>query len=317
MTPDRKNDHSNNTAGAWATIGSFDGVHLGHQSIIHTLVEESHQAGNPSIVVTFFPHPIKILRDNKDPYYLTSPEEKNHILQTLGVDSVLTLNFNRNLSLQSSDSFIRILHNHIPFSCLLIGYDFRLGANRDGDIHTLSALGKELGYCVRAVEPFLKTDQPVSSSRIRELIQGGDIRGANLLLGRSYSAKGRIIHGDARGRQIGLPTANLDIWPEKLLPGGGVYAAFAEVDNRQYQAVVNIGSRPTFYEKHAFQTVEAHLLDFNGDIYDQQMQVKFIQRIRSEKKFANSDELMVQINQDIQFTREVLNNEPKQKNLPA
>jgi riboflavin kinase/FMN adenylyltransferase len=317
MTLDRKNDHSNNTAGAWTTIGSFDGVHLGHQSIIHTLVEESRQAGKPAIVVTFFPHPIKILRDDKGPYYLTTPEEKNHILHSLGVDFVLTLNFDRSLSLQSSDSFIRILHDHIPFSCLLIGYDFRLGADRDGDIYSLSALGKELGYCVRAVEPFLKSEQPVSSSRIRKLVQSGNIRSANALLGRPYSAKGRIIHGDTRGRQIGLRTANLDIWPEKLLPESGVYAAFAEVNGRQYQAVVNIGSRPTFYEKPAFQTVEAHLLDFDGDIYDQQMQVKFIQHIRSEKKFANSDELMVQINQDIQFAREVLTNEPKQTDLPA
>jgi len=317
MTPDRKNDHSYNTAGAWATIGSFDGVHLGHQSIIHTLVKESRQAGKPSIVVTFFPHPIKVLRDAGGPYYLTTPEEKNQILYNLGVDSVLTLHFNRSLSLQSSDSFIRVLHDHIPFSCLLIGYDFRLGANRDGDIHTLSALGKELGYCVRTVEPFLKTDQPVSSSRIRELIQSGEIRSANSLLGRPYSAGGRIIHGDARGRQLGMRTANLDIWSEKLLPGKGVYAAFAEVDNQRYQAVVNIGSRPTFFEIPALQTVEAHLLDFDREIYGQQMQLKFIQHIRPEKKFSNSDELMVQIKQDIQFAREVLTNEPKQTDLPA
>jgi riboflavin kinase/FMN adenylyltransferase len=317
MTPDRENDHFNNTAGAWATIGSFDGVHLGHQSVIHALVEESHKAGKPSIVVTFFPHPIKVLRDAKGPYYLTTPEEKNQLLYNLGVDSVLTLNFNRNLSLQSSDSFIRTLHDHVPFSCLLIGYDFRLGANRDGDFNSLNALGQELGYCVRAIEPYLKIDQPVSSSRIRELIQKGEIRSANSLLGRSYSAGGRIIHGDGRGRQLGMRTANLDIWPEKLLPGQGVYAAFAEVGKRRYQAVVNIGSRPTFYENSTLQTVEAHLFDFDHEIYDQQMQLKFIQHIRPEKKFSNSDELMVQIKQDIQFAREVLTNEPKQTDLPA
>jgi riboflavin kinase/FMN adenylyltransferase len=317
MTPDRENDHTNNNAGTWATIGSYDGVHLGHQFLIRTLVEESRQAGKPSTVVTFFPHPVKELRDIKGPYYLTTPEEKNQILTSLGVSSVLTLYFTHNLAIQSTDSFIRILYNHIHFSCLLIGYDFRLGANRDGDIHTLSSLGKELGYCVRAIEPFIKTDQPVSSSRIRELIQAGDIRSANSLLGRPYSAGGPIIHGDARGRQLGMRTANLDIWPEKLLPGAGVYAAFAEVDNRCYPAVVNIGSRPTFYEKPSLQTVEAHLLDFDQDIYDQQMQLKFIQRIRPEKKFSGAEELMVQIKQDIQFTREVLTDEPKPTDLPA
>ncbi|MDK2979804.1 MAG: riboflavin kinase / adenylyltransferase [Chloroflexota bacterium] len=317
MTLERKNDHFNNNAGTWATIGSFDGIHLGHQSIIQKLVEGSRKAGKPSTVVTFFPHPIKVLRGNPGPFYLTSPEEKIRILEAMGVDSVLTLNFTRDLAAQSSDSFIRILYNHTPFSCLLIGYDFRLGANRDGDFHSLSALGNELGYCVRAFEPYLKPDQPVSSSRIREMIRSNDIRGANNLLGRPYSATGRIVHGDARGRQIGLRTANLDIWPEKLLPGGGVYAAFAEVDQRTYHTVVNIGTRPTFYDKPTFQTVEAHLLDFDGDVYDQQIELKFIQHLRPEKKFANSDELMVQIKQDIQFAREVLNNEPKQTDLPA
>ncbi len=317
MTPDQKNDHPNNTAGTWATIGAFDGVHLGHQTLIQTLVKESRQAGKSSTVVTFFPHPVKVLRDTKGPYYLTTPEEKNQIIKSLGVDTILTLHFTHSLANQSADSFIRILYNQIHFSCLLIGYDFRFGANREGDIHILSALGKELGYCVRAIEPFSKTAQPVSSSRIRELIQAGEIRSANDLLGRPYSARGRIIHGDARGRQFNMRTANLEIWPEKLLPCPGVYAAFAELGNQRFQTVVNIGSRPTFYEKPTLQTVEAHLLDFNQDIYDQQMQLKFIQRIRPEKKFSGAEELMVQIKQDIQFTREVLTDEPKSTDLPA
>jgi len=315
MTLDRENDHSNNSAGAWATIGSFDGVHLGHQSIIRSLVEGSRQAGKPSIVVTFFPHPIKVLRDNPGPYYLTSPEEKNRYIQSFGVDSVLTLNFSRSLSLQSSDAFIRTLHNHVPFSCLLIGYDFRLGANRDGNIETLGVLGKELGYCVRAVEPFLNTDQPVSSSRIRELIQNGNIGAANELLGRPYSANGRITRCDSSNLQKEWRSATLEIWSEKLLPGSGAYAAFAVVDGRTCKALVNIGTTET--AQGASRIVEADLLDVDGEIHDPHIEIKFAQHLHSERKFTNSDELMVQINQDIQFTREVLDNEPSQTNLSA
>jgi riboflavin kinase/FMN adenylyltransferase len=317
MLADREYDHRKNHPGAWVTIGSFDGVHLGHQAIISKLVEESHQNGDISIVVTFFPHPVRVLRDNKDPYYLTSPEEKNQLLRTLGVDSILTLRFNHSLASKSADSFIRILHEQLKFSCLLIGYDFRLGANRSGDIHTLSELGKELGYCVKAIEPFTKTSQAVSSSSIRELIQSGDVATANEWLGRPYSVQGKIIHGDGRGKHIGLPTANLNIWQEKLLPGVGVYAAFADLENSRYLSVVNIGNRPTFYEQPFQQTVEAHLLDFDQDIYEQNLRLSFIQRIRPEIKFDSAQKLMNQINQDIQLSREVLTHELNQKNLPA
>lgn len=307
----------NNAAGAWITIGAFDGVHLGHQAIIRTLVEKSHQAGQASIVVTFFPHPAKVLRDTQGPYYLTSPEEKNQILKTLGVDSILTLHFDHSLASKSADSFIRILHNQLQFTCLLIGYDFRLGANRSGNIHTLSALGKELGYCVRAIEPFSKTTQPVSSSLIRENIRNGDLHSANNLLGRPYSVEGCVIHGDGRGKHIGLPTANLDVWHEKLLPGGGVYATFADLGSRRFRAVVNIGNRPTFYEEPFQQTIEAHLLDFDQDIYDQKIRLSFIERIRPEMKFDSAQNLMVQIRQDIQYSREVLTDELSQTNLSA
>lgn len=317
MLADKEYDHRKNHPGPWVTIGSFDGVHLGHQAIISKLVEESHQNGATSIVVTFFPHPVRVLRDNKGPYYLTSPEEKNQLLRTLGVDSILTLRFDHSLASKSADSFIRILHEQLKFSCLLIGYDFRLGANRSGDIYTLSELGKELGYCVKAIEPFTKTSQAVSSSSIRELIQSGDVATANEWLGRPYSVQGKIIHGDGRGKHIGLPTANLNIWQEKLLPGVGVYAAFADLENSRYLSVVNIGNRPTFYEQPFQQTVEAHLLDFDQDIYEQNLRLSFIQRIRPEIKFDSAQKLMNQINQDIQLSREVLTHELNQKNLPA
>ena len=317
MSTDRENDQPNRHTGAWLTIGSFDGVHLGHQAIIKKLVAESHRSGVPAIVVTFFPHPVRVLRGVKGPYYLTTPEEKNQLLKTLGVDSILTLRFDHSLASKSADSFIRTLHDQLKFSCLLIGYDFRLGANRSGNIDTLTILGQELGYCVRAIEPYTTTSQPVSSSMIRELIQAGDIRSANRWLGRPYTVSGSIIHGDGRGKHIGLPTANLDIWQEKLLPDVGVYAAIAYVNDKRYMSVVNIGNRPTFYDQPFLQKIEAHLLDFDQDIYNKDVRLSFIQRIRPEVKFENAEKLMEQIRQDIQFAREVLAHELDQTNLSA
>lgn len=317
MPPEWESKLQNLAQGAWLTIGSFDGIHLGHQRIINKLVAGSHKENKSAIIITFYPHPVKVLNKVEGPYYLTSPEEKDKILSDLGVDSIITLPFNQKFAKQSASSFIKQLHNQIRFSCLLIGHDFKLGANRGGDIHKLNELGSELGFCVQASEPFEINSTPISSSIIRNLIRSGEMRSAAKLLGKSYSISGRIIHGDGRGKHIGLPTANLDVWPEKLLPDVGVYAAFAEINGKQIQSVVNIGNRPTFYQKPAQQTIEAHLLGFDQEIYSQNMRLSLIQRIRTEMKFDNAQTLMVQIKQDIQFAREVLAHEPKETNLSA
>ena len=305
------------TPGAWVTIGSFDGVHRGHQTIIKKMVEESHKENKKCVVVTFFPHPIKVLRNLESPYYLNSPEEKNQILKNLGVDSIMTLHFNHDLSKLSAGSFIHMLYDQLKFTCLLIGYDFRFGANRSGDFHTLTEFGKELGYCVRAIEPFKVTSQPVSSSSIRNLITAGKIQAANELLGYSYTVKGRVVRGDGRGKHIGLPTANLDVWEEKLLPPIGIYAAFIDIDGKRYKTALSIGVRPTFYKHPSQQTIEAHILDFDSEIYGKEVVLRFMRHIRPEMKFDNAQTLMVQINQDIQFTREVLAHEPEETNLSA
>ena len=317
MSTESDREPQDNFNGPWLTIGSFDGVHRGHQAVIRLLTGESHKRQSASIVVTFFPHPVKVLRGDHQPYYLSSPEEKNQILKSLGVDTILTLHFDHTLASQSAESFIQTLHQQLKFSTLLIGHDFRLGANRSGDINTLTELGKKFGYQVRAIEPFQSSSKNISSSLIRELLKSGDLSEANALLGRPYSVQGRIIHGDGRGKHIGLPTANLDIWQEKLMPAVGVYAAVAELDGRRWMSVVNIGNRPTFYEKPFQQTVEAHLLDFNQEIYDREMRLRFIRRIRPEMKFDSAGHLMVQINQDIQLAREVLSDELDHTNLPA
>lgn len=303
--------------GVWVTIGSFDGVHLGHQAIIRKLVEDSHAQSSACVVVTFFPHPAKALRQLPGPYYLSTPEEKDEILASLGVDSLLTLHFDRVTAAMSAEAFIRMLHDQLKFTCLLIGHDFRLGANRSGDFESLSRLGQQIGYCVHAIQPVQKSSQPVSSSRIRELLLSGDVHNVRALLGKPYAIQGTIVHGDGRGKHIGLPTANLQVWSEKLLPESGVYAARALIAGKQLNGVVNIGRRPTFYTQPVQQTTEVHLLDFSAGIYGQEMRLFFIERIRHEKKFDSAQDLMVQIHQDIHFAREVLSHEPEPKHIPA
>ena len=302
-------DHTENKSkqqGAWVTIGSFDGVHIGHQQIIKTLTEGANAENSASVIVTFFPHPAKVLRPFPDPFYLSTPEEKDATLARLGLNSVLTINFSRELANLTAFEFMSVLHRQLKFSCLLIGYDFRLGANREGDFHKLRDIGEQLGYCVRAIEPLQSTSQVVSSSLVRKLISEGEITAANAMLGQEYMVSGEIVHGDGRGRHIGIPTANIETWKEKLIPKIGVYAAFAQLEGYRHKAVVNIGRRPTFYDNPALQTIEVHLLDFDKDIYGSHLSLNFFERIRDEVKFNSADELMGQIRKDIMDSREVL-----------
>jgi len=304
-------------SGAWLTIGSFDGVHKGHQQIIRTLVESARQSAASSVVLTFFPHPVKVLREFKDPFYLTTPVEKNRYISQLGVTTLLTMQFSRDISQFSAFDFMKILHDRLKFSCLLIGYDFHLGRNREGDFNRLTEIGRELGYCVEAIDPLKSDEEPVSSSRIRKLLLDGDLDAANRLSGRWYELSGEVVHGDGRGRHIGIPTANIDTWPEKLVPKAGIYATWSKVGQRYLPGVVNIGVRPTFYDQPTLQTIEVHLLDFDEDIYSKEMRLFFVERIRDEEKFDSTDALMVQIRDDIKKAKEILAHAPAEKNIPA
>jgi len=316
MDPDNTENKSKHQ-GAWVTIGSFDGVHIGHQQIIRTLTEGAKADNSASVIVTFFPHPSKVLRPFSDPFYLSTPEEKDATLTNLGLSSVLTISFSPQLASLTAFEFMSILHKQLKFSCLLIGHDFRLGANREGDFQKLSEIGEQLGYCVRTIEPLQSTSQVISSSLIRKLISEGEIPTANVMLGQAYTVSGAIVHGDGRGRHIGIPTANLEPWKEKLIPKIGVYAAFAQLESHRHKAVVNIGRRPTFYDKPALQTIEVHLLDFDKDIYGSQLSLNFVERIRDEVKFNSAEELMGQIRKDIMDSREVLEHATIKKNLSA
>jgi riboflavin kinase / FMN adenylyltransferase len=303
--------------GGWITIGSFDGVHVGHKEIIHSLIEGSQKENSASIVVTFFPNPIVHLKNIEEPFYLTLPVEKDKILSQLGVDSILTIRFDHAVSRLSPKDFISILHKQLNFTHLIIGYDFRLGADRAGGFSTLEEIGQEMGFSVHLIDALMLNKQPVSSSRIRTAIKNGDLEIANKMLGYPYNITGQVVHGDGRGKKIGLPTANISVWKGKLLPKNGVFAAFANMGGSKYPTVISIGVRPTFYDQPKVQTIEAHILNFSDQIYNKHITIEFISRLRDEIKYESVEDLMKQVRKDIINTKEILKSEPTQENISS
>lgn len=291
---------------SWLTIGSFDGVHLGHQEIVGNLTSGAHAAGAPAVVLTFYPHPSIVLGKRNGSFYLTSPEDKASLLTHLGVDVVITHPFNREVAAMTAAEFMNRLNEHLGLKRLCVGYDFALGRGREGDVPTLRRLGKELGYTLEVFPPVKVDDQVVSSSRIREMLTLGEVAQAARLLGRPYSVKGEVTRGDGRGRTIGIPTANLAVWEELILPAAGVYVGQAVVSGQTFGAVTNIGIRPTFSSNSSSPHIEAHILDFDGDLYSRQIELTFLQRVRSEMRFPNAQALVEQIHQDIALARQIL-----------
>lgn len=292
--------------GAWVTIGSFDGVHRGHQAIIRHLVQGAHAEGKPAVVVTFFPHPVVMLRGLQGAFYLTTIEERAQLMAGLGVDHVITLTFNAELASLSAEDFMNELSDHLHLSRLVVGYDFALGRGRAGDIHTLRHIGESLDYEVDLISAATIKDQLISSTRIRELISSGQVGEAAAQLGRWYRVSGKIVHGDGRGGQIGIPTANVAVWPEQIIPARGVYATLAWNNQDAIPSVTNIGLRPTFENAANLSRVEAHLLDFDEDLYGSELRLDFVKFLRPEQRFSSASSLVDQIQQDILNAREVL-----------
>ncbi len=295
-----------NQTATWLTIGSFDGVHRGHQSIIHQLVEKAHAAGAPAAVLTFFPHPNVVLRNLQEPIYLTSPEERAALLGYLGVDIVVTHPFTLELAGMSANDFLALVNQHLHPRHLMVGYDFALGRRREGTVPRLQALGKEYGFTLDVIQPIQLEGEIVSSSQIRAALTGGDLEKVNRLLGRPYAVSGEVVHGDGRGRRLGIPTANLDVWPWRILPKTGVYVCRAMIDGQVWGAVTNVGVRPTFENQQTTPHIEAHVLDFERDLYGEAINLEFIARLRDEQRFPNIDALITQIQQDIQVARKKL-----------
>ena len=308
---------SNPASLTWVTIGSFDGVHLGHQKILNALTAGTERSGLRSVAVSFFPHPAVVLRKIESPFYLSTLEEKNALLTRYGAEEIITFSFDQTFSRLTPREFVNLLRERTTFTKLVIGYDFRLGADRSGGQQALKDIGQELGFSVDVISAVMHGDEPISSSRIREALNTGNLSQANLMLGYPYFVAGSVVHGDGRGKHIGLPTANVSPWPKKVVPSPGVYAAYSEVDGEMHPSVVNVGHRPTFYAEGGLQTIETHILNFSEEIYEKTIRIHFVERLRPEEKFDGVDALMAQIEYDIINAEEILSDAAKPSHLPA
>lgn len=290
---------------SWLTVGVFDGVHRGHQEIIRSLVAGARQSSAKAIVVTFWPHPATVL-GRGGVRCLTMDDERATLLEALGVDVVVTHRFDASVAATSARDFVARLHARLGLRHLLIGYDFALGKDREGNRTRLMEIGRDLGFEVGVIPALSDESGVISSTEIRKLVATGEVAEAAKLLGHNYGLHGPVVHGDSRGRELGFPTANISYPPEKILPSNGVYACRAWVAAEPYQAAINVGVRPQFHDGSGAPLVEAYLLDFDGDLYGQDVALEFHARLRDERKFSSVAALLNQIRQDVGLTRELL-----------
>ena len=290
---------------SWLTIGVFDGVHRGHQQIIKKLTAGAHENGVPAVVLTFEPHPASVLTGH-DIKCLTLTDERADLLGQLDVDVVITERFTRDLSTVTASDFMSRLKRTIGIQNLLIGYDFALGKGREGNAARLTEIGRQLGYDVEVVSALSDESGVISSTEIRKLIATGNVVEAARLLGRPYSLHGPVVHGDARGRTINVPTANIGYSHDKMIPTNGIYACWAYLNGEKHCAAVNIGINPTFTPDKQIPNVEAHILDFRREIYGEDVRLEFVARLRDELRFDSVDTLLKQIWKDIGETKRIL-----------
>jgi riboflavin kinase/FMN adenylyltransferase len=299
---------ANLSAPSFVTVGSYDGVHIGHQHLLKQMKRAAAQAGCLAVMVTFHPRPQAVLAPDRPVTYLTMLDEKVALLEGLGLDLMTVLRFTREMARTSAADFVAGLVTHLKMRQLWAGADFALGRNREGDIPRLRQLGETMGFQVAVVEPFVQGGDVVSSTRIRALLAVGETRQVTALLGRYPSLVGQVTAGARRGRRLGFPTANLSIMAERVIPADGIYACFAWVNGRRYPAVSSIGVRPTFSERE--HTVEAYLLDFSGDLYGLDLKLEFVERLRPEMRFETLDALVAQIRADVEQSAHLLAQEP-------
>ncbi len=294
---------------AVVTIGNFDGVHIGHQALFHQVIEKAYDIGGVSVAMTFEPHPLRVLTQNGQPPLITLLEQKVELIERAGIDVLICLPFTRQFASISARSFVEeLLVGRIGMKAVVVGKDYTFGRNREGNLDMLKKLGRELDFQVFVLDWIrganaLETRS--SSTRIRDLVQNGEMEQAQKLLGRYYQIRGTVETGRNRGgKLLGFPTANIKLYDE-LCPKTGVYAVTVECeDGGKHKGVANIGYSPTF-DDHLF-TVEVHILDFHENIYGQKIRVNFIRRIRDEKKFSGIEELSGQIKRDVVSAREIL-----------
>jgi riboflavin kinase / FMN adenylyltransferase len=281
------------------TIGTFDGVHLGHQKILQRLAELKEKTGLRTVVLTFDPHPRKVLfPEQKDLKLLTLVDEKLELLEKHGVDITVVYPFSKQFSALSSEKYIQeILIKSLNVKQLVIGYDHKFGRDRGGDIRTLRSYAPHYDFNVEEISAQDIENISVSSSKIRKALEEGNLEQASRFLGHRYSLSGKVVRGKQLGRELGYPTANLQVHPDKLIPGKGIYFAEAEFDDKTYPGMMSIGENPTTDHDNKIK-VEIHLFDFSGDLYDKKLKLNIISRLRDEKKFANLTELKEALDRD-------------------
>jgi riboflavin kinase / FMN adenylyltransferase len=295
------------------TLGNFDGAHLGHQAIISGAVTRARELGAQSVALTFEPHPVAVLAPERAPPMIQTLHDRLASLRALGIDFTVLQRFTPVFAALPPDAFVRdFLLRHLALAEVVVGYNVNFGRARAGTADTLRSLGATLGFRVTVVGPVTVPgdDEQVSSTRLRELLAAGDMRGARRLLGRPWAMRGRVVVGDRRGRTLGFPTANLHLRSGFLLPPDGVYAVTGQVADagRRIAGVLNIGVRPTFGGRR--RTVEVHLLDFDGDLYRTWLTVHVIERLRGEAAFSGPEALRAAIAADVAHARRILADEP-------
>ncbi|MDY6846793.1 MAG: bifunctional riboflavin kinase/FAD synthetase [Chloroflexota bacterium] len=292
------------------TIGNFDGVHLGHQAIISQMVEQANSNGKPLIVITFLPNPFDFFNPDIQSFYLSTPKEKKRRLLGLGVDQVLTFKFDRSFANLTPDEFLSGLKDKLALETLVVGEDFTLGRNRQGTIPVLRNIGERLSLKIKVLPSVKLGNRDISSTKVRKLLDQGEVGKAADLLGRYYSISGVVTHGSDRGAKIGLPTANITYPPKKKLSAIGVYATYVDLRGEKHQGITNVGYRPTF-ENQATVNIETFIFDFSDNIYGEKMKLSFVAKIREEQKFSGVDEFLAQIERDKARARRIFKDDEK------
>jgi riboflavin kinase / FMN adenylyltransferase len=286
------------SGGTVVTVGSFDGVHLGHQAVLEEIARRAEAAGRASVLVTFEPHPLEVVNPQAAPPLLTTGPERREILAQTALDLAYFLRFDRQVAAMSPEEFVRgVLLERCRMEELVIGHDHGFGRGRSGDVETLKHFGAVHGFEVDIVPPVDFGDQHVSSSRVRRAVAGGDLGNAARMLGRPYTVSGVVGHGDGRGRQLGVPTVNLtDVPPQKLLPPDGIYAVEVEWRGGRAGGMMHQGPRPTFADGR--RTLEANLFDFEGDLYGEWVRITWVKRLRDVERFVSVEHLQHQMDRD-------------------
>jgi len=289
------------------SIGAYDGIHLGHRTVLRTLCDLARERELSLGVVTFDEHPAAVVRPENAPLLLTDHDQRVELFESVDVDYLYLLQFNQERAQTTDRDFVAdVLVGRMNAKVIVVGENFHFGKGRSGSVESLRTMGEEMGFEVIGLDLFTEGDavEPVSSTAIRRALAGGDVEAANAMLGRTYQVRGHVAEGDKRGRQIGFPTANIAYTAGRAWPAKGVYAAWATLaDGTRHPAAVNIGMRPTFHQHAEQPLLEAHLIDFDGDLYGQELAVDFVSFLRSEQRFSGIDEIAEQLKKDVERAR--------------